>query len=51
VNNCFAYFKEVQRQRELNARMMIKYHVTKYFLRLKAFKIAEAARIAKELAE
>jgi len=30
---------------------VIKYHVTKYFLRKKAAKIAEAARKAKELAD
>ena len=30
---------------------MIKYHVTKYFVKLKEFKISEAARKAKELAD
>ena len=30
---------------------MIKYHVTKYFVKLKEFKISEATRKAKELAD
>jgi hypothetical protein len=51
VNNCFEYFKEVQRQRELQSRQIIKYHVTKYFIKRKATKIAEAQKKAKELAD
>lgn len=35
----------------MNARLVIKYYVTKYFMKLKAAKLAEQARKAKELAD
>lgn len=51
INSCFAYFKEVQKQREVCARQIIRYYVLKYFIKMKAYKLAEAERKAKALAE
>lgn len=51
INSCFAYFKQVQKQREICARQIIRYYVLKYFLKRKAQKKAEAERKAKELAD
>lgn len=44
VASCHQYFNEIKAQREANARLVIRYYVKKYFIKLKALKMAEIAK-------
>lgn len=44
VANCHHYFNAIKKQREINARMVIKYHVLKYFIKLKNIKLLAIAK-------
>lgn len=44
VANCHDYFNTIKRQREANARLIIKYYVMKYFIKLKNIKLLAIAK-------
>lgn len=46
VNVCYDHFMQIKKEREANARLMIRYHVKKYFIKVKTKKAAEKARKA-----
>jgi hypothetical protein len=44
VESCHQFFNEIKAQQRANARLVIRYHVKKYFIKLKALKLAEIAK-------
>jgi len=47
VNYCYNHFMQIKKEREIAARLILRYYCRKYFLKVKAKKKAEAERKAK----
>lgn len=44
VNSCYDHFMKIKSEREIAARLILRYHITKYFMKKKVKKLADLAK-------